>query len=450
MFPSLIHIVPKIVKVLQIDKNPNSLHHFPMNNSPDQLLPQIEVLRTALSKKHRWYTGLPIKSYLKKTLLRHIDQTEPKNLPLDSGRWSAYCHYSLEAAFLNLLEKHSISPQSTVVVHPFTPTHLIETLQTIGCTIQFLDIDTNTLTFDEKLFDEHLEKTSHIDLVIHHVKYGSTQTVENLLGKTTLKTIPSLVFYDQDFITTNLLSLIKAHTLGSFLWLGGDSFWDEMLGGVIPTKLPTQKWFFAWYLETRTLSILEYHLTESQDDAVPVIECYYQILNEAYKSSNFWAGLYYSAINQFLYQLPKRKPEELTKTIETGYQNMLKGAIPDVVFELKLLEKVDQKTTTKDDINDFSHLLSNSFLRLLKSMYDTDQSQPFPHFSNQENYAGCWLLLDSSTKWDSWATQKSIKIQSFPELSEIVKNQNLPETKKLTEQGKVIDILENFQTIKYL
>jgi hypothetical protein len=421
-----------------------------MNKSPDQLLPQIEVLRTALSKKHRWYTGLPIKSYLKKTLLRHVDQTEPKNLPLDSGRWSAYCHYSLDAAFLNLLEKHSISPQSTVVIHPFTPTHLVETLQTIGCTIQLLDIDTNTLAFDENRFDEHLEKISHIDLVIHYVKYGSTKTVENLLAKTTSKTIPSLVFYDHDFITTNLLSLIKSHTLGSFLWLGGDSFWDEILDGVIPTKLPTQKWFFSWYLETRTLSILEYHLTESQDSCVPVIESYYQIVNEAYRNGNFWAGLYYSAINQFLYQLPKRKPEELTKTIETGYQKMLKGAIPDIVFELKLLEGVSQQSTVKEDINDFSHLLSNSFLRLLKSMYDTDQSQPFPHYSNQESYAGCWLLLENESKWNEWTTGKSIKIKSFPALGEMVKNQHLPQTKMLIAKGKVIDILENFQTIKYL
>jgi hypothetical protein len=421
-----------------------------MNNSPDQLLPQIEVLRTALSKKHRWYTGLPIKSYLKKTLLRHIDQTEPKNLPLDSGRWSAYCHYSLKAAFLNLLEKHSISSQSTIVVHPLTSTHLIEALQTIGCTIQFLDIDTNTLAFDENQFDEHLEKTSHIDLVIHYVKFGSTQTVEDLLATSSSKTIPSLVFYDHDFITTNLLSLIKSHTLGSFLWLGGDSFWDEMLDGVIPTKLPTQKWFFSWYLETRTLSILEYHLTESQDSSVPVIESYYQILNEAYKNGNFWAGLYYSTINQFLYQLPKRKPEELTQTIETGYKNMLKGALPDIVFELKLLEGIDQQNMSKEDINDFSHLLSNSFLRLLKSMYDTDQSQPFPHFSNQENYAGCWILLDDETKWNEWSTGKLIKIKSFPILGEIVNSQNLPKVKKLIEKGKVIDILENFQTIKYL
>jgi hypothetical protein len=83
-------------------------------------------------------------------------------------------------------------------------------------------------------------------------------------------------------------------------------------------------------------------------------------------------------------------------------------------------------------------------------MYDTDQSQSFPHYSNQEHYAGCWLLLENESKWNEWATGKSIKIKSFSELGEMVKNQNLPRTKMLIEKGKVIDILENFQTIKYL
>jgi hypothetical protein len=420
-----------------------------MSSNQELIIQQIEALRTAMSKKHRWYTGLPIKTYIKKVLFSLFSYEAPKNLPLESGRWSAYCHYSQEKAFENLLEKHSISSQSMVLVHPLTPSYLIDKLIAKQCKVQTIDIDLNTLTFNSEGFDKFLETFSQVDLIIHYSKEGLLLPITSLMQKTQHKTIPHLVIYDNDFVNIDLISLIQTQTIGSFLWLAGDSFWDDMLNNILPSKLESKPWYLSWYIENRTLSILEYHLTESQDQVVPLVESYYQILVESNKSTSMFSGIYYSMINKYMYSLPKKTLTELQNQVVETYQKSFESAVPDIVFDLKLLESTTIKRFSKEDLSDFSHLLQTSQKKLVESLLKENYQIIIPKVFTSNTYLYTWMVTEDRPTLEQWSIQHSLSLSQPQKIHQIITAFNLPNVRNFVEKGVVINLLENFSVLKH-
>jgi hypothetical protein len=422
-----------------------------MTNDTTHQIEQIEVIRTALSKKYSWYTGIPIKQYLKKTLFGLKSPHSPQNLNLESGRWSAYCHYSLLQSFKNQLAKYSISNQSTVLVHPLTPTHLIDELMEIGCTIQTLDITIDTLNIDTALLKNHLASSPQIDLVVHYSQNGLYADLIDNVTLTASYSHPSLVIIDNDFITPGFIDLIYSVTLGGMIWLGGDSFFDEMLHNLVPISIETHKWYMSWSIETRTISILEYHLTDSQEKSVPLVEALYQFLSQQVRTQNMVKGVYYNTLAQYVYQIPKRTLEEVQKTISDGYEAIQISAIPDVIFELRMLEPLTNMQKTRSDIDDFSHALTttSSQIHLALTEQNIEGTSIPKHFQTQA-YLQYHFLSDHKESWNTWSVSKSLHITSFNPIHPYLQQQNIPLTKQLIEKGLSIDILRDFSAIKYV
>jgi hypothetical protein len=318
----------------------------------------LKLTYNALLKPERWYTGLSIKQYLRQKLF-NLNGAQLANKPIAAGRWSAYAHYSMQSSFENLLEKHEIESTKTVLVHPLLPPELVDKLIERGAKIVTLDIAKNTQAIPAKdllNFVRLMKATQMPDLVILYDVSGLLKDVTQAVAELRQLSVPTLVFVDSPYLSSELLELTEALELGSLIWNAGTSFLDEQLSEVVNQNLEPMSWYISWFIETRSRSVLEYHLRESQDVFRPLLEAYFYLLLKKYETYD-WAGkLVYTQLgNRLFLKQSFESPKQAEKQLMDKYNDLQNRAIPDVVFDLQQKRTDSENPEINETLDDVHH-----------------------------------------------------------------------------------------------
>lgn len=313
---------------------------------------KLDLLINYLQKKDRWYTGTSIKNFLKKNVfsLRNLE-----NPVIKAGRWSAYCHYSKKDSLNNLLEKNNVKANAKVLIHPLLPKELVDLLRQKKTQLLTLDITKDTLAWDSQHFQDFLDNYK-VDIIINYNFNGLYKPLIEQIEILNSKIIPQITILNQPFITTKLLEFFSKQVLGGIIWHFGDSFWDNELAFFLPNSLQSQDWYVSWHFENRTSSILEYHLSKSQENYEALIFNYYKLILQKYKKLNKLKALFYDLLAKIAFRIPKKNNEDLSTEISRLYKQNIVFAVPDIVFDLEILNQKFVKeylSTTK--ANDSKH-----------------------------------------------------------------------------------------------
>ncbi len=304
--------------------------------SDDIILEKLKIVYNAIKKPGSWYTGLAIKSFLQKQYFSQLENFN--NKVINAGRWSAYTHFSSELAFNNLLDKNHIETGSTVLIHPLLPSKFVDILIARQLNILSLDINKNTLNWDKQNLLDYIRQLRSLNkephLIIQYSFNGIVEGITNSLSEIQQLTIPNLIVLNQPTISVQSLQLWQKIELGSVLWFAGNSFLDDELAADTGQNLTNRDWYISWYLEARTKSILEYHLSKSQEYFSPLLEAYFYILLTKFKNQNWWAfALPWGS--QFVNSIQFKSLQEAQQVISDSFENLDYIAIPDVIFELE-------------------------------------------------------------------------------------------------------------------
>lgn len=296
---------------------------------------RLNLLTTYLQKTDRWYTGTSIKIFLKKNIFQ-LQSSE--NLIIKTGRWSAYCHYSIQESLNNLLDKSTIDIESKILVHPLLPSELLAILKKKKVQLLTLDIEKDTLAWDLQKLEKFLS-TQKIDLVINFSFNGLYKPLIEQVEIFKAKIIPQIIIIDKPFITTKLLELFSKQVLGSILWNFGDSFWDQELNLWLTEKLTIKNWYLSWHFENRTSSILEYHLSKSQKKYELIVKNYYRLILEKYRKFNWLQSLFYTLFAMFALEINFLEKQNTEQEILNFYKQTVAFALPDLIFDLQILNQ---------------------------------------------------------------------------------------------------------------
>jgi hypothetical protein len=412
----------------------------------DPLQKRLKIVYTALSRRNRWFTGLSLKKYLKQNIFNLSSSFN--NTAISSGRWSSYCHYSLVKSFQNMLDKNEITQGSKVLIHPLLPKTLVQEILGRGCQIFSFDISKDSLNFKHQEFLQYIQETN-FDLVIH---YGFNGLYEELLEfalKAREKAVPSLFIIDNFEIDLSLLELFEKHTLGGVIWSFGDSFWDNQLNEVLKKDLPTKKWFVSWQLETRTRSILEYHLADSQTNYIPILESYFYLLLNQYPFLDFYK-IYYNLYKVLILKKSLKSDKQAVSILTENYQKIFNSAIPDLVFDLQLAKPVgfedidlpNQLIQSAAGIQQESKKIYNYFLEAVKKR--PEGSLEVPTFFLDKSYLKYFIYTTEAEFWHNNLSSKGIEIFQLDFLDPFLeKMPHLENAKFVTEYGLFVDIFSS-------
>lgn len=383
-----------------------------------------QLFYNALSKRDKWYTGLSIKRYLRTQVFAY--KPEFNNPAITTGRWSAYCHYSLILSFKNLLDKHGLTKGQTVLIHPLLPFDLIQEIQSQGYMIKTLDIEKTTLCFDPEKLKKLLEQ-EQIDLIIYPISNGLYGVVADQLDIIKQHTIPTLLFVDEPNINFELLNLFEKLTLGSVLWNFGDSFLDEEIQDISGQQFDSQSWYISWFVETRTRSILEYHLSSSQDNFEPIVEALFFLLLEKYKKKDFRALPYFVLAKNFFLKNKFKKTKEAKELLDEKYLTVFESAIPDLIFDLSLLNKTDESIKAETMVHN-----SSKSQQKVKALYEFLISQipsrpegtlEITDFYLDKTYLRYFFFTTETDYWLRELTSRGFKVSGFNHINpEIIAN----------------------------
>lgn len=414
----------------------------------ETLSKKVEIVYKALQKKSRWYTGLSIKKYLQQEIFNL--QPDFKNHSILAGRWSAYCHYSEIPAFNNLLDKNHINFDSRVIVHPLLPDYLVAELLKKTKNITSLDIEKSTLSINPDLILKKAQE-ENIDAVIlygFNGLYGNISKTAKLLKPLT---IPTIFVVDNFDINSSLLEAFESIELGSVLWSFGDSFWDDQLDTVMEYKLKTHTWFTSWHIETRTLSLLEYHLSESHQLYIQVIEAFLYLL-QSKVSNGLGQKIKQLATNKFYLSSEFSSPSEAQQLISAKYNKMFYSAVPDLVFDLQLETPVnyidyghaEQVLQSSSEIQIQSKNLYDYFIKQLPIR--PKNSLEIPDYLLGQAYLKYTILTTEANHWYQLLSQKGTIIETFPPLHPIfADDKNLVNSQAVVNYGLMIDVISTFR-----
>lgn len=308
----------------------------------------IKLVYSSVQKPDRWYTGIPIKQFLKSNYFQLL--SDFNNSAINSGRWSAYNHMSFAPAFRNIIAKYDLDNTSSVLVHPFLQQDAYTIIKSTGTEILTVDIELNSITFDpQKLFSHVrlLRSTQNINAVIFEDITGDLSSITAAVKLLNSIHIPSIVILNSSSITQDLLELSQAVQLGSIIWNFGGTFIDDALNSLVDYTFAERESWVSWHIETRTKSILEYHLSASQDIFEEFINIYLLLLIEKNKSIDFTLGVYFQ-----LYQLLimdnvyKGQISLARERIIELYNNLDDSAIPDIFWTIQH-NKIEAITLSK-------------------------------------------------------------------------------------------------------
>ncbi len=319
-----------------------------------------------INSSSSWYNGLAIKQYLQKNVFDL--KSDFKNSGIVSGRWTAYCHYSAIVALENLLHKNELNEGDTVLIHPLTPASIVDRIVRKKVKIVSFDIEKETLNWSVKKFQDFIGKQK-IDMVFFFAFNGIYEQIVDCVKLMNTKSVPSIVFVDSPHINSALLRVFDVVEIGGALWDFGDSFVDDVLNEVLPQPLQTKRWFVSWNIESRTTSLLEYHLSDSQENFKAVLEAYSYLLSEKIKKSGLvsrlksWglgrAGRSFNGVS------------DAHGVIKRDYMKILNSAVPDIFFELHRDGEAVEDEKEREDILYKSGLLqtkADGFYNYFSSM----------------------------------------------------------------------------------
>lgn len=416
---------------------------------------KIKVLTDSLKRQGSWYTGLSIKRYLRKEIFK-LQTPAFVNTAINSGRWSVYCHYFQEKAFINLLDKNEIKFGSSVVIHPLLPENLVDILVKRQVEMIFLDISKTSHNINKQdlvsILDNRRENRP-VDLVIHYGFNGLYEEITELIKTTQNYIIPSIVVIDNFDLNLALLNLFEAVTMGGVLWNFGDSFFDDQLNLASQTPLPTQNWFVSWQIENRTKSVLEYHLSDSHKIVLPFIKAYLFLLIEKSKLYN-WTGHIKSFLSSnFWFKNDFKTTEEAQNILLSGYNRLYEVAIPDLVFDLQtispernkdfgkaheLIEKSSRLQTRSKDLND--HFLQNLASRAQGSL-------EIPDYFLDKTYLKYFVYTTETDFWVDNMKYFGFYAEKLPGVHQIIKNSpNLVNANFVAEYGLFVDVWSGVMT----
>jgi hypothetical protein len=409
---------------------------------------KIEIVAKTLKRRTNWYTGISIKKYLKKYFFS-LKEGGFGNKAINSGRWSAYAHYSELKAFQNLLDKNHITQGSKVLIHPLLPESFVDELFLRGVDIQTIDISKHNLQFPEAEFISKVEQMTTqggLDLVIHYGFNGLYEYITKATKYTDSKVIPSLILIDNFDLNLALLNLFESLGHGSILWSFGDSFLDEQLEVVLDEILPSQPWFVSWHIENRTRSILEYHLSESFEQYVPMVQAYLFLLAHEQSKGSLTQLPYKYFVRYFYLNNKIADPKHALIILKQFYNGIFEFAVPDFVFDLQ--DQSPEKFVDggrPEEVIESSHKISakardlfNYFTRQI-SLRPTG-SLEVPEFYLDKSYLKYFIYTTEMSMWYQ-QLQKNYMVEKLPPLHpKLFEKFDLPVARYVAEYLLLIDV----------
>lgn len=316
-----------------------------MSNQSSNVKTQLDIVGGYLRSPGRLYTGTAIKRYIKANIFGQ--KTDFHSRSIDSGRWSAYCHFNLVSSVANLLTKNHIQAGNKVLVHPLTPPKVVEHLINQNLNLVTLDIDKSTLAWEPASLMALVEE-SKPDLVINYSDTGLVNNLIQLIPYLETQTVPILTILDSSGLNSSVFEYIQKLGIGSVVLNHGPEFWSrelENLSGI--TGIKSDTWYLSWHNENRTRSILEYSLNDSHQVYQPILEALeYILLDRASKGD--WKITAMQAGKKLvqagtalewkeLFATKFRSVREAKDQIVRELPKTLSAAVPDIVFDLDLI-----------------------------------------------------------------------------------------------------------------
>lgn len=393
----------------------------------EEILEKLKIVYNALKKPGSWYTGLEIKSFINK---HFFDQLEDfSNKVILAGRWSAYSHFNQDLAFQNLLDKHNIDFNSNVLVHPLLPTKFVDLLLQRQVTIHSLDINKSTLNWNKSTLTDYIRQLRAIgkepDLIIQYTFNGLVEDITESAPELQLLTIPNMVIISQNQLNIQTIKLWESLEYGSVLWNAGDSFIDDELSLVVNSSLANRNWYFSWFLEARTKSILEYHLSQSHDYFLPILEAYFYILLCKYKNIKWWA-FFFPWLAKLVNSNEFKSIKEAENVIVENYKNLEYIAIPDVLFEIE--NNVSKKVSIKsEEVNNTTQVSANLAKQVYHKTLDLlpklqAGSLEVPDFFLGKSYLNYFFYTTNFDYWNQFCQINNYVVANPLEMHEIFKD----------------------------
>ncbi len=409
----------------------------------DTLSKKTGTIYNALNKQHRWYTGLPIKAYVNKKIFRI--KPDFGNSSINSGRWSAYCHYAAKSSLDNLLKKNNINKNSTVVIHPLISNDLVSQLQKTGCRIQAIDIDKDNLNLDTHQLQNYIINQPKPDLILNTAPAGIYKDLLNHLDIFNQKSINSITIVNNSTITAGLLELFEKINFGGAIFNGGGSFVDDHLNEVLDSPVPDKSWYFSFQIEHRTQSILEYHLKESHEVFGDIVEAYYYLLLG--KRKNILNKVLPSLARNTILKNNFNNADDAKKMIATNMASVYQKAVPDIFFEL---ENIDPKYN--NNLNHQSLVELDSFLyhknnELHSFMIDQTKRLPsgsieVPKLFTNRTYLNFFFYTTDHQFWNDYFTGLNINYQKGQPLPDSISKIQLPNAQFASSYLAQLDIIQ--------
>ncbi len=410
----------------------------------EDLQKRVGILTTSLKRKVHWYTGLGIKSFLRKEIF-NLRPGGFSNYALDSGRWSGYAHFSAKQSFINMLSKFAIEKDSRVLVHPLLPAVFIDLLIQKQVQIKTMDIDPNTLQWPEVEFKKEMDGQVKPNLIINYGFNGLYKFNQDLLVIAQQAVVPTLTIIDNPNMDTSLLDLFQALRNGGFMWLFGDSFLDEQLEVVLDDNLPGQPWYLSWNVEQRARSILEYHLKESHDLYTPLIEAYFYLINQKLGATSLLFKPQMWLSNKMVLQSKFNSKRDAEMTLKKYYSQIFDSAVPDIIFELQdqapvsykdyghseLIMQASYEITSKAK-EIYTHLQNNI------DMFATGSLQ-IPELYLDYGYLKYFFYTTELEHWYA-VFNKTMEVEKLPPLHPIFAKLNLENASIISEYALIIDL----------
>lgn len=403
-----------------------------------------------------WYTGLSIKKYVKKSIFSLVETFF--NPAINSGRWSCYAHLDLQISFENIIQKYHITDQSRVIIHPLTPSNLVETVVKTGANIYFLDIDTTTLGIIPESLDAYLSlldsQNLYPDLIVHFDSNGLYSYLEKEIEVSEKRSIPSIIVIDNNQINLDLVNVFQKLTLGSVILKSSqNSYLNEIfsLSG-IESNLKT---YLSFHVENRTRSIPEYHLRESHDFYKKLISCFLYLYNsQLYKSLSvkkiIWEGSKSFIIEKE--HFPK-SAADAKQIIQDCYKEITKYSLPDLVFDYLSdnLNGADEIQALPIENSLYYREASKQLFEFLRTYINQNDSKTdfVPDLVDKKEYLEFVFYTQHKADWIGYFEEQDIKCLEFLNYSGLINNQtNLKNTQLIVENGLKVSLSDYINVSK--
>jgi hypothetical protein len=434
----------------------------PNSNAANKLmLKKIQVLDKYLNNPSTFYTGLTLKKYIQNNVFTAY------NLKLsagfNSGRFSAYAHNAVLPSFTNLLEKLKLNKENNILVHPLLSADLYSLVERTGATLSTLDVDKNTLNFGTNFFKLQLQKSqmskSKIDTVFFVCYSGLVDEINAQIELCNKQHIKTVVIFPVGAINSQTLTVLENIESGGVIFNGGEDFTFNHLQNVVLDKdLFPRKIIYSLVIEDRISSILEYHLKDSQDVYLQLIDSYYMLLRKKTKAvsfqnvlSNIMSNLLANDLGEIRKNIAANKIdwEVVRKTLITSYAKASKLALPDVLFEIEMIDPTVNKnggefSIAKRELHTLENIkkYNEKFTDLLNTR--VQGTIEIPAFYKTKLYTNYFAY---STEPDYIKTFFHVELEQqnlhvgFNSSSSIYKlgNNNLPNTKFINDYGVIME-----------